>query len=227
MKSETVAQSLFPNFVISEETKQRQADLMGQAIQGIFEKVTSRVHAQNSMEHKYKREEYRCILLPHDVFIDNLNIAIAKLESEKKLRKYESFCLEDYKFVDAGCGTGHKLFLAALLGFRSVTGIDSEIEYLNRGKSTVRKFSFDEYRMLDRISLVHKNIIDVDYSKFDVIYFYVPIMNVEKEIEFEKQVVETAKAGAIIIGAGNRSLTKYSGRLDKIGNQIFVKRKET
>lgn len=210
--------------------------VLGRVIVDVFQRATNKIHSKYSMKHKNERGEYECILLNHTAYMKCMRKVIEIL-FKKKLRTDEFYPYYDsygerfnsyeYSFVDAGCGVGHKVFLAQVLGFSNVTGIDIEPQYLSAAKKVIKQFfedGFKEDLMFKKIKFIKQNILETDYSDYDVIYFYVPLREHAKEVEFEKRVVETAKSGAIIIGISNHYLhdTKNNG-LIKHSSYVFEK----
>lgn len=94
-----------------------------------------------------------------------------------------------YKFLDAGCGIGNIMLLASKIGF-TVYGLEID--------PTIIRFARE-------IGLYSNNIIKQNiltyrsYSKYDVIYFYRPIVDEVKQAKFEKRVKDQMKQGAILI----------------------------
>lgn len=154
-------------------------------------------------DEKAKRGEYPCIFLRHHHFVELMTATYNEIGY-----------LGQYSFVDAGCGLGHKLLLSHLLGFRQITGIEIEKDYIEEAEKLLTIFNISishpkRHLYGGEITLVNKDILEVDYSMFDVIYFYEPLCDEQKEREFETQVVKTARDGAIIIGVGNYSLREF------------------
>lgn len=94
------------------------------------------------------------------------------------------------KFLDIGCGTGVKCWIAKKLGF-DAHGIDLNANYCEIAKQMdvnvkcVNAFEFD------------------GYNEFDLIYWYLPLRKPEQEIELEKKIFTEAKDSAILFPASN------------------------
>lgn len=196
--------------------------ILGKTITDSFQAATNEIHSKYAM-HKREKGEYQCILLDHTIFMELMH-RVGKICKKRYNRVYPY----EYSFVDAGCGVGHKVFLASRLGFEKITGIDIEYQYLSAAKKTIKQFCEDgivKHYLFKKIKFIEQNILETNYSNFDIIYFYVPLSDHDKEIKFEKKIVETAKSGAIIIGIGNHYINdiKKSG-LIKHGSYIFEKK---
>jgi 2-polyprenyl-3-methyl-5-hydroxy-6-metoxy-1,4-benzoquinol methylase len=94
-----------------------------------------------------------------------------------------------YKFLDAGCGIGNIMLLAGKTGF-NVYGLEIDPTII---------------RFVKEIGIYSNNIIKQNiltfkhYNKYDVIYFYRPIINGNKQARFENRVKDQMKQGAILI----------------------------
>lgn len=212
--------------------------VLGSIIADAFQKATVKIHQRYSMAYKDARGEYKCILLNHKAFMYEMEQVMAILyKKELKTKNFsfldvdidiERFHSHAYSFVDAGCGVGHKVFLAEILGFSKVVGIDIEPEYLSAAKRTIKQFcenKYDEERISKTIKFIKQDILETNYSNFDVIYFYVPFRNHDKEVEFEKRIIETAKSGAIIVGMSNHCLDLATrNKLIKHAYNIYEKK---
>lgn len=90
-------------------------------------------------------------------------------------------------FIDVGCGVGTKVAFANAYGFKA-TGVEINLEYVKVART-----------LLPDLSIIHMDARELDYSSFDVIYFYCPMHNHEFELALEKQIYTTAKKGVIIL----------------------------
>jgi len=100
------------------------------------------------------------------------------------------------KFLDAGCGIGNIILLANQLGF-DADGIEIDNRNLRIGKAIASR---QNYWSLNGIKITKGNILTFKhYSKYDVIYFYCPLSDHVKEVEFENKITDEIKVGAVII----------------------------
>lgn len=119
------------------------------------------------------------------------------LELNRKHRTYPS-----YKFLDAGCGAGNVMLLAFKACF-SVYGLEID--------PTTIAFAEKLEILPGRGLIKRQNILTYkDYSKYDVIYFFRPIINELKQREFENRLKDQMKIGAILIPilAADTSITR-------------------
>lgn len=102
-------------------------------------------------------------------------------------------------FVEAGCGPGRNVMLAQSTDrfeFRRVHGFDISPEVIDWGRKV--------FRLGDTIEVGDCNTFD--FSEWDVVYFYRPFADPDKQTEFEDRLVKTLRTGAYVIGCGNLSL---------------------
>lgn len=104
------------------------------------------------------------------------------------------------KFIDVGCGIGSKLILAASCGAHygvsghSIYGIEKDPRYLVVAKKLLAEAH------VSGATLIKNDFFNLTFEDFDIVYFYGPLMDHEKEVKLEKLIVETIKPGAYIIG---------------------------
>ena len=150
---------------------------------------------------------YKCIHLPAECFIRQLQFVIKKLElTPAQIAKM--------KFVDVGCGVGQKVFLAHCFGFECF-GLELRAELIDAGqhlfdnmyvqKPAVRSNEM-EWRWRSPSFFIQGNALTYDgYNQFDIIYFFCPLFKDELEIELEKKIAADAKPGTILMA----NLPKY------------------
>lgn len=103
------------------------------------------------------------------------------------------------KFVDVGCGIGSKLILANDLSLGvDLVGIEIETSYAEVAR-----------KLVPSADIRCQDAMTVDYSEFDVIYFYCPFRDLKKERALEEHIVNTAKSGAYILANAGVSLLPY------------------
>jgi len=128
---------------------------------------------------------FRYVPLRIDQFIEQLNI----VSGFKDLPN-------EPKFVDVGCGIGQKLAILGWIYYRyKIYGIEYSKEYAKIAKALVPKTT----------QIIIADAITQNYKIFDIIYFYCPCSDPEKEEALEKQIYKTAKPGAYILANAKRS----------------------
>lgn len=101
------------------------------------------------------------------------------------------------KFLDAGCGIGNQVLLA-----RS-TYIFSECCGIEINRSLVKK---GQKLLADKTAIRQADILTYrSYHKFDVIYFWVPIIDYRLQQQFEERLEDKMKVGALLLAMGKRS----------------------
>ena len=143
-----------------------------------------------------KSGAFKYIPLHHDKFIEQLCIALGLLlanDSSKKL-----------KFIDVGCGIGTKLMLAADISYNIVShGIEINAQYVAKAKKLMecynkKKLCGDNVR-IDSENIILGDARKHDFSPYDILYFYCPMLDTAKQVELEAQLYKTAKEGALIL----------------------------
>jgi len=120
-------------------------------------------------------------------------------------------------FVDAGCGLGIKLIIAEGMGF-NVTGIEIDHKIIKRA---------EEIFYPHRLNIECQDILEHDYSKYDVIYFYCPFHNRKKQAEFEQRIHSQMKPGAYSMGFWSKSAPPDENQFDRLflDPYLFYRRK--
>lgn len=132
-------------------------------------------------ETKRKKGEFEYIPLDMDVFVSQIR-KVCELQDKAGLSYHE------HTFVDVGCGIGTKLLVASELAGWTPVGIESSLEYLRVAR-----------RLIPDGIWIQKDALKIDYSPYDVIYFYCPCYDEEKQRELETRIIEMAKPGAYIL----------------------------
>lgn len=146
-------------------------------------------------------------------------------------------------FVDAGCGCGNVMALMSSICLSkmyttnryinnemvdyTITGIDLVEKNIEIARTILSKSRWVTHREKHHPKnvLIHGDIMECEeiYKKADIIYYYRPIANIQKQREFEKLLSNTCKVGGLIIGifstqgcpigSDNRfeTLNKYEG----------------
>jgi SAM-dependent methyltransferase len=108
-----------------------------------------------------------------------------------------SFKTRRYKFLDAGCGIGNVLLLARAVGlgheFHGLELFQDAFEAAIKFTGA-RNDEHSNVRVLKRDILKFKS-----YADYDIIYYFHPLRDGLKEIEFEKKVENDMKVGAILV----------------------------
>lgn len=193
-----------------------------QFVHNIFErearKANSKIKYVNGTFGRTRDGGYNCIHLGIGDFVSTIDkiINIEKLakKSFPATRLFSALSprvdCHNVKFLDVGCGVGQKVFLAGdLFGFDSY-GLELRAPLVKAGRKLLKSTSpflvwdSDSYQYQSdekqEKRIIQGNALTFDYSNFDVIYFYCPIAQHELEEKLEKQIAETAKKGAIVIG---------------------------
>jgi len=116
------------------------------------------------------------------------------------------------KFLDCGCGIGNIVMLAALMGF-DATGIEFSQKIFNVAEILREAGGYPRWSIIKGNILKYK-----DYSKYDVIYYYCPLVDNGLEEEFENRLADMMRVGAIVIccGCGNDMFAndkRFTGQL--------------
>lgn len=158
---------------------------------------------------------YNCIFLSAEDFKDALSTAINYFREEKGID------IASYlKFVDVGCGLGHKLLLARSYGL-STSGIEIRKPYAKKCRSLMKQFLG---YFAKNIKVVNTDAMKFDgYGDFDIVYFYCPIRNHEVELQLEEKIASEVKVGAVVIGFMAESFVKGRKNFRRIGNAVYVK----
>jgi len=109
-------------------------------------------------------------------------------------------------FMDAGCGCGTKLVLATSFGFESY-GLEIDRKLVRRAKRLFSaNISGDDHHFLSNRhghmrlpQVITKNVLNWDYSSYDVVFFYRPFEDREKEETFETLVYRQLAKGSYVI----------------------------
>jgi len=158
----------------------------------------------------FKKESYPFIPLNNSIdsinrFKDIRNYLI--LRDSLSTRWYD----KKLKFLDAGCGIGNIMILAKICGF-DVSGIE---------------YNTTTHRYCKEIHEYDAHVIKGDitkfksYHKYDVIYYYVPIDDREKMLEFTERLAKNMKVGAIVDphGGSHESFKNDSFKVVRLHNR--------
>lgn len=147
-----------------------------------YEKLAIPISAEEK-KLKNDRGEFEYIPLYMEQFFNQLHYAI-QLVGDK--------C--NIKFIDVGCGIGTKCLCAAAYSYRiDAYGLEIYKPYVKAAKKLVKESGSH------RVEIIEDDALTADYSLFDLIYFYCPLSSNDLEVKLEKQIIKTAKAGALFL----------------------------
>lgn len=112
-------------------------------------------------------------------------------------------------FVEIGCGTGRNVFLLKQIPdirFDKIIGFDIAAPYIAFGKQL---FSLEH-------DLFVEDCMNFDFGGFDVLQFYRPFIDEQKEIAFEQYLIDSMRRSAYVIGHSVVMLSD-SPRLMEVG----------
>jgi len=143
----------------------------------------------------------RCYREGHYHFIASHSIghlSRAFILAHNELRK--DFPCRALKFLDAGCGVGNIMLLAKSVHFNNgfdVYGIEFDPEIAEVAKKLTRHVN----------GRIHVGDISTytKYHQYDLIFYYVPICNMEKMHKFANTLAKQMKLGAYVICTGSSS----------------------
>lgn len=120
---------------------------------------------------------------------------ISLLLSARKLAEFKSYNFPT--FLDAGCGIGMTVALAFAAGFKA-TGLELNNRAITLSKKMLRRF--DDYRCVKK-----QNILTYkEYGNYDVIYYWLPFFNKNKQAKMERLIADQMKVGGIVLPCGSR-----------------------
>lgn len=144
----------------------------------------------------------------------NVN-AVLNTFNELRTDKFKNFYRENvnkefnpHSFIDAGCGIGNIMLIARNILIRAeknkdfppIQGIDFDPVNIKKAKIILdikHPYQKDQYKLIKGDIRTFKH-----YNKYDVIYFYVPLIEREELYKFLDNVYTTAKPGTVIIHHG-------------------------
>ena len=151
----------------------------------VFDSMQRKISSQIHSERENHPKSYWFI--PHDTAytIDQLILVHDYIAKAIKRKLYSG----QFNFLDAGCGTGNILLLAAAIGF-NVKGLEHDSKIIKLAK--IINPLYNDIKKQD--ILTYK-----EYGKFDVIYYYRPFRDNDKQTEFERLVENQMKIGSLLI----------------------------
>jgi hypothetical protein len=97
------------------------------------------------------------------------------------------------KFLDAGCGIGNILFVAYVT--------ELALHVLHGFENNPQVLKFAKYNTFwTNIKIFNQDLIKATtYGNYDIIYYYRPLSDYKKQLEFEHLVEDQMKIGAVLI----------------------------
>lgn len=180
-------------------------DRMERSIARAFsEKDFSRETGYYSKEHEEKKAYH--MIPKHNGFFDGLI---------KSIKKYFPYSVEwkDRNFIDVGAGCGFRVLQAMQQGFNA-TGVEFYKKYVLFAKKYLE------------LSLIHDDAFNLDYSKYNVVYFYHPIANRNLEVKLEEKISEDLKPGTFILtGMSSSKCWLNSKKYETISDGVIWRKK--
>lgn len=177
----------------------------------VLERLESYIAPRLNDKQKDKREdkgEYEFISLPFETFIKQLDIIKGIWAKQYPLIVWPGYGAygSGQQFVDVGCGIGTKMLAAKEHLYCRVSGIENHKPY-----ATIAK------KLVYNSNIIIQDALTVDYSSFDIIYFYCPLQDIKKQKTLEERIIDTAKSGAYILANIKRgSIDIWNDRLKLI-----------
>lgn len=115
---------------------------------------------------------------------------------------------DEVNICDCGIGLGTVLFDLYLQPKEfdktfTFTGIEKYDRYIDALNTNLIKY-WD-----GKLNLIHDDIMNIDYSKYNFIYFYQPFKVSDKAIKFYLKVIEEAPKGGLIFGLNHFQIQTY------------------
>jgi len=115
---------------------------------------------------------------------------------------------DEVNICDCGIGLGTVLFDLYLQSKEfdktfTFTGIEKYDRYIDALNTNLIKY-WD-----GKLNLIHDDIMNIDYSKYNFIYFYQPFKVSDKAIKFYLKVIEEAPKGGLIFGLNHFQIQTY------------------
>lgn len=140
-----------------------------------------------------------------------------KIKDPNILRAFNEVLKPGVRFLDLGSGDGRVVFLAALFGAVS-TGIEFDKDIF---ETSIRaKDRLSERFDLSQAKLLRDDFFNADFSKFDVIYYFMGGSFEEGRLE-EKLAREMSK-GAVLVGYIEHKAFKKLSSAGRIGKRVTI-----
>lgn len=183
------------------------------AFRRIFENL-SNDHKRNKLHDKLGGRYH---FIPNDPSYILRDINLATLILLKYKPSYD-----DIKFLDVGCGYGNVMQIAGAFGL-DIQGIEYDKEIVKIGRMMFRVPHSDKNQyIIQGNALTFK-----DYKKYDIIYYYCPFEDSEKQRRLEKKIENDMHVGAIMICEMKQGYDhENGGRFKRIRDNIYMKVKD-
>lgn len=169
--------------------------------------------------------EFGHIAYPNRAFLEDLEKVISHAAMNHKfLRKPLHETSERLLFVDVGCGVGTKVYLATTFPQLSVEGIEITPQYADIARKLI---SWERNPTDRRIKTADARL--VDYSIYDIIYFYRPMCDRDQEAILERRIADTMKKGAYVLPRLGNAIWRDEKQFFKLpnsaddGRSIYIK----
>lgn len=183
---------------------------------GVLEKFITPQLDDEAKKKKAADGQFPYIAFDSDLFCDQMMFVRKLFDKRNKKLDWR----HKHRFVDVGCGIGSKLLIASdILGGFEICGIEYSKEYVKVANQLISHTY--EFR---RPYVIEFNALELDYTSFDVIYFYCPLINVEKQMALEERIFRTAKPGAIIVAnLAKNGMIWQTNKVKKLDSGIYEK----
>lgn len=174
----------------------------------IFRKTLNYIemsYSQHDIQERTKdsSENYHYIPFPNDLFIDLM------LNLKSYLHKTGECNTSNHKFLEIGCGIGTKMIVVyniMHISLENVHGLEINSSLAEIARKITRMTVFNE----DANSFKK-------YNDYNILYYYCPIEDREKEIRLEKYIESHMRHGAYLVYALKEDRTFLeSGRFELI-----------
>lgn len=154
-------------------------------------------------EHEFKEGSFPFI--PHGLErtmedLYNLKNALPEIKEWSGHRKKRLRSDRPSRFLDAGCGPGNIMLAAHTISLvDNYHGIEFFPETFDRAKSLL---GVDNGKAINRgMKLFKDDILKFSkYKDYDIIYYYCPFADPQRQVLFEEKVEDDMRIGAILLG---------------------------
>jgi SAM-dependent methyltransferase len=159
---------------------------------------------------------YRYIPLSLDEFFETMFDLEGHLAQDPDYR-HTDLAYRPCSFIEVGCGVGRNIYLLSAttrFHFDKIVGFDIVEAYVAAGQ---KYFGLGS-------NLFFADCLTFDYGGYDIIYFYRPFVDDDKQKLFETRLIDTSKVGAYIIGSGSEILDESRRLIRKDDGRRIWKR---
>lgn len=104
-------------------------------------------------------------------------------------------------FLDVGCGIGSKVWLARQY-FQRASGVEITSAYVETAREVLKVEAGGVYwspKQGGRGEIICADALTFNYAPYNIIYFYCPLLDYDKQMKLEMQIVKTAKVGTVFL----------------------------